>query len=258
MPDYIIPNLRNACRILRHLSKGDDSKGIGDLSRELSIPRTTVLRIVRTLEAENFLREDHGGLKLGGALAALGMKAAGSQDLREAAQPCLQSLTADTNESSHLAVWDDGRSLIAAVANCSHPLSAVSKEGTRAFVHASAGGKILLAYEVGGLLEDVWKKEDRVRLTERSLTTLADLRRELAYVRQVGFALDNEEYHEGVRCLAAPVIDSSGKVCAAVGITASTARFPEARIEQIAARVKQAAAAISRRIGFEPAPAAGA
>lgn len=252
MADYIIPNLRNACRVLKHLSEVDEYSSIADITRELSIPRTTVLRIVRTLEAENFLCEVDGGWKLGGALAALSVRASGNQDLREAARPFLKQLVDTTNETSHLAVWDDGRALIAAVANCSHPLSAASSEGTRAYLHTSGTGKILLAYEVGGPLEKMWKKEDRVRRTSQSLTTLKGMKRELSLVRQQGYALDNEEYHEGVRCLAAPVYNSSGKVCAAVGITASVVRFPKKRIPEIAKNVKAMAFEISRQIGYQP------
>lgn len=251
MADYIIPNLRNACRVLKHLANSEGSASISDLARELSVPRTTVMRIVRTLEAENFLHDVGGNLRLGGALAALGMKAAGNQNLREAARLSLQRLVEETDETSHLAVWDDGRTLITAVAACSHPLSAVSSEGTRAYAHSSATGKVLLAHQVGGPLETMWKKKDRVSLTERSITTLSEMRRELSVVMETGFALDNEEYHEGVRCLAAPVHNSSGAVCAAVGITASSMRFPEERISEIATQVKKAAATISAKIGFE-------
>ena len=216
MADYLIPNLRNACRVLKYLSTVDKKTGIADLARELAIPRTTVLRIVRTFEAENFLREDETGLHLGGALASISASATTQKDLRFAAKPHLQALMQATDETSQLAIWDAARVLIVAVANCSHPLSAASKQGTRAHVHTSATGKVLLAHGVGGPLAQAWPKAMRLKMTDQSLTTLAEMKQESALVVARGYALDNEEYHHGVRCLAAPVRDSSGAVCAAV------------------------------------------
>ncbi len=249
MPDYVIPNLKNACRLLTYLATVSKGLSVSELAHELEVPRTTVLRIVKTLVGENFLREENGCYSLGGGLAALGMKASGSLDVRTAARPLLEKLTEKTNETSHLALWDDGRALIAEVADCPHPLSAASKPGTRAYVHASATGKILLAYRFMDTLATVWKKPDRVRLTSKTVTRLDGLEKQLEKALKNGYAMDNEEYHEGVRCLAAPVFDSAGEVCAAMGITASCARFTRKRVPDVAKAVKNAARELSSVLG---------
>lgn len=251
MPEYNIPNLRNACRLLRHLGEHDGEKSITELSEELKLPRTSALRIVKTLEAEGFVQDTGEGFQLGGALAALGMRAAGNVDLRAAARPVLAALARKSDETCHLATWDEGRALIIEVAECPHPLRAASRPGTRAYVHASATGKVLLASCAQDSLSAVWKKADRVSLTKNTIVSVATLKRELAKVSKNGYALDDEEYHLGVRCVAAPVFDSEGRVCAGMGITASSARFTKRRTAAFACWVQDAAAELSRMLGWE-------
>ncbi len=251
MPDYNIPNLRNACRLLRHLGECDGELSVTELSHALKLPRTSALRIVKTLEGEGFLQDSGGGYRLGGALAALGMKAAGNVDLRAAARPVLQALARQSDETCHLATWDEGRALIIEVAECPHPLSAASRPGTRAYVHCSATGKVLLANRFLGELSKVWTKSDRVALTQNTITKVDVLKQELQKVIKNGYAVDDEEYHQGVRCLAVPVFDSEGRVCAGLGLTASSVRFPKKRIGEISLLVGEAGRELSRMLGWQ-------
>jgi len=85
--------------------------------------------------------------------------------------------------------------------------------------------------------------------TPKTLTTRAALEAECADIRRQGYALDNEEYHLGVRCLAAPVFDASGAVAAAIGITASVTTFPKRRISEVASHVLRAADELTKQIG---------
>ncbi|MBD5782180.1 IclR family transcriptional regulator [Pelagicoccus sp. NFK12] len=249
MPEYNIPNLKNACRILRFLGELDVSKSVTELAEALKLPRTSVLRIVKTLESEGFLQDKGTGFQLGGALAALGMKAAGNVDLRAAARPILEALTRASNETCHLAIWDEGRALIVEVAECPHPLRAASSPGTRAYAHASATGKVLLANRHAKELSSILQKADRVSLTPNTITSLDGLKRELAKVVKLGYAIDDEEYHVGVRCVAAPVFDSRSEVCAGIGITASSARFTKKRTREFARMVRESAVELSRLLG---------
>jgi IclR family acetate operon transcriptional repressor len=90
------------------------------------------------------------------------------------------------------------------------------------------------------------------RRTARTLTTWPALERELEVIRRQGYAVDDGEYHDGVRCLAAPVLDARGQVRAAIGITAAAARFTKRRIPAVAREVRQAADALSAALGRSP------
>ena len=84
---------------------------------------------------------------------------------------------------------------------------------------------------------------------KRSVRTLAELAKECQRTRKRGFSLDDEEFHEGVRCLAAPIRDGSGRIVAAIGVSAPIGRLPESRCNKVAQEVKRAAAQISAKLG---------
>ncbi len=250
MPTYSIPNLGNACRLLRYLADQKDALNITQLAQALKVPRTTCLRMVHTMTAEGFLREQGGGYVLGGGLIHLGFKALQDLDLYSQSSPILRDLAERTGETSHIAVWNDGRAMIVNVCDSPHPLRAASRPGTRAFANCSATGKILLAHNFLDNLSLVLPTQMRARCTPRSITDDEELKVELRRVQALGYALDNEEYHEGVRCLAAPVRNARGEVCAALGITAAMLRFPQERIPHFAQEVCAAANMLSANLGW--------
>lgn len=246
---YVIPNLRNACRILKLLGRTPDGHRAADLARLLGIPITTVLRIMITLQLEGLVRKVDGRFELGPVLIQLGTAALTGTEIRELALPVLERLTAATDETAHLAIPCDNRALIVAVQDSPHPLRAASRPGYLAELNCSSTGKIFLAYLYAARLDEVLTSADLVRRTPHTLTSLTALTREMTLTRKRGYSLDNEEYHPGVRCLAAPVYSSDGTVVAAIGITAATLRFPKERIPETAAKVAFAAAELSRLLG---------
>jgi IclR family acetate operon transcriptional repressor len=249
MEKYVIPNLRNACQLLKALAQGVEPRRVVDLARHSGIPTTSALRIVRTLELEGFVRRDRGELHLGPSLIYLGNAALKDTAIQQEAQSILQELTAATDETAHVAVPCGRQALIVAVNDSMHPLRAASRPGTLADLHCTSTGKIFLAYTFYDELDTLIPRLKLVRKTEKTLTSVSALRKEVASVRKRGYSLDNEEIHAGVRCLAAPVTGGDQSVIAAIGITASAARFSPAHNEKIAAHVLAAAAALSRRLG---------
>lgn len=246
---YVIPNLRNACRILKTLGRHPDGLKVADLARELGIPVTTTLRIMATLHLEGLARKGDGGrYELGSVLIQLGNAALAGTEIREQALPVLQRLTAATDETSHLAIPCDEQALIVAVQDSPHPLRASSRPGFLAQLHCSATGKIFLTHLYPDRLPALLAARP-TRRTPATLTTLAGLKREIELTRKRGFSLDDEEFNLGVRCLAAPVFASDGKVVAAIGITASSIRFTKERIPEMAAKVRVAATELSQHMG---------
>lgn len=251
---YVIPNLRNACRILKRLGQHPDGLKAAELARELGIPVTTTLRIMTTLQLEGLARKNEGRYELGPVLIQLGTAALAGAEVRELALPVLQRLTATTAETSHLAIPCDDRSLIVAVQDSPHPLRASSRPGYLAELHCSSTGKIFLAFLHADRLAEVLPADSLIARTPHTLTSLAKLRKEAELTRTRGYSLDNEEYHPGVRCLAVPVFGSAGQVVAALGITASTVRFTTARIPEMFEKVRAAAAELSALLGHTAAP----
>lgn len=247
---YVIPNLRNACRIMKLLAQNPDGYKAADIARSLRIPVTTTLRIMATLQLEGYARKVEGRFELGPVLIHLGNASLAGTEIRTAALPVLEDLTNRTDETSHLAVPCDDRALIVAVQDSSHPLRAASRPGFLAELHCSSTGKCLLAFLHRSRIDALYGKNRPARRTPHTQTTLAEIKREAELTLKRGYSIDDEEFNPGVRCLAAPVYSSDGSVVAAIGITASTVRFTRERIPEIAAIVTQSAAELSRLIGY--------
>jgi IclR family acetate operon transcriptional repressor len=252
---YVIPNLRNACRVLKLLRGHPAGLKAADLGRALGIPVTTTMRITATLQIEGLVQKNDGRYGLGPVLIHLGNAALAGTDIRKIALPILQNLTAETDETSHLAIPCNERSLIIAVQDSPHPLRAAAAAGFMTDLHSSSTGKIFLAYLHNKRFAQFHALEAPYRHTVNTLTKRADLEREIALVRKRGYSVDNEECHVGVRCVAAPIFSSDGHVVAAIGMTAAAARLPEKRIPEMAVKVRAAAAEVSQLLGHSDIPA---
>lgn len=253
---YVIPNLRNACRIMKLLGTSTEGFKAADIARELGIPVTTTLRIMATLQLESFVRKVEGRFELGPVLIQLGNASLAGTEIRTAALPVLEKLTQRTDETSHLAIPCDDRSLIVAVQDSPHPLRAASRPGFLADLHCSSTGKTFLAFLYGSRLAELHAAAKPAKRTPKTLTALNELKKEIEQTRKRGYGLDDEEFAPGVRCLAAPVYGSDGTVVAAIGITASTVRFTRERIPEMAAIVMSSAQELSRHIGHSGRSAA--
>jgi len=247
---YVIPNLRNACRILKLLGRSRDGLKVADIARELDLPVTTTLRIMSTLALEGLARKNEGRYELGSVLIQLGHAALAGTEIRELALPVLQRLTQATDETTHLAVPCDDRSLIVAVQDSPHPLRAASRPGFLAELHCSSTGKTFLSFLHYHRLTELYPASRKLtKRTPQTRTTLPEIRREVELTRKRGFSLDDEEFNPGVRCVAAPIFASDGTVAAAIGITASSLRFTRERIPEMSAYVMNAARELSEQLG---------
>jgi IclR family acetate operon transcriptional repressor len=251
---YVIPNLRNACRVLKLLRGHPGGLKAAELGRALGIPVTTTMRITATLQIEGLVQKNEGRYGLGPVLIHLGNAALAGTDLRKIALPILQNLTADTGETSHLAIPCDERSLVIAVQDSPHPLRAAAAAGFMTDLHSSSTGKIFLAYIHSKRFVEFHAVDAPYRHTANTLTKKADLEREIAAVRKRGYSVDNEECHVGVRCVAAPIFSSDGSVVAAIGTTAAAARLPEKKIPEMASKVRAAARELSLLLGHSETP----
>ncbi len=249
MNSYTIPNLAKACQVLTWLAAERDAYSASEVARRFQMPRTTAFRILRTLCAQGLVAEVGGKYRGGAGLLRLGLLALETVEIHALAGPILQNLARVTGETAHLAVRTGDQLLILEVADSPHPIRVASRPGSIVSLHCSSTGKALLAAlppeQVRNLLED----KQLERRTERTLTTLAELETEFEVIRRQGYAIDDEEYHNGVRCLAAVVRDARGDAVAALGITAATLRFAKRKIPTVAREVIQAADTLSQALG---------
>jgi len=257
-------------KILECLSR-ERSFGITEIAKLVSadfgsprMNKSTVYRFLTSLEKLGFVRQDEetGKYSLTLRLFEIGMAALDRLELWREAEPVLKEIGRVTGETVHLGTLDESRLVYIGKIESAKTLrvSMMSRVGKTAPTYCTGLGKTLLAYLPPERVDDILRKERMVRLTARTITRKPDLERELASIREKGYAVDDEEHEIGVRCVAAPVRDNRGTVCAAVSVSVPVIRLTDKEIPRYRRIVTQAADEISRRMGYTkkgPARAAG-
>jgi DNA-binding IclR family transcriptional regulator len=173
------------------------------------------------------------------------------EQLADLAVSCLDELSRETGEGTSLSVLRDGVVTIVAKRECDGPVRVVQEVGATRPIHCTAVGKALAAWLPPSELETIVADTVFDRKTASTITTRAGFRRELARIRRCGFAIDDEEHIEGIRCIAAPVRDHSGQVGAALCVVGPTSRMPKRRFGELRAALAAAAARLSARLGYQ-------
>ena len=170
--------------------------------------------------------------------------------LLQVARPYVDALADDTGETTHVAIREGTQALLLERQLTANVLGvAGAGSGTAMPLYCTSVGKALIADFDYDRLVQLFGGERLPRFTKRTITSVADLAEACKHARACGFAVDDEEEHEGVRCIGAPIRDASGEVVAAVGISAPVVRLPHDSIKKMGARVASAAKAISRELG---------
>ncbi len=224
-----------------------------DLSRKLSMPKSSASYILRVLVGRGYLRrDDEGKYRLGLKIMDLSRSAIPKQDVREAARPVLMEFLQKSRlPEAHVAVLDNGRAVY--VEKMEGEKSFIKMDiwvGHRLPVHTTAIGKVLVSFLPEAEILAILKLHGMEKQTRRSITDPKKFLREAARVRKYGFAVDDEENAEGVRCIAAPIHDALGKVVAAVGTSSIILQIDETRLPQIVELVKIAGIKVSRALGY--------
>jgi DNA-binding IclR family transcriptional regulator len=200
--EYRIPNLARACQVLRLFASSEDPLSSSAVARKLKMPRTTVLRILHTLAAERLLQR-RGFDFLASTELRLGLRSMADNAVRAAAIPVLQELSQITGESTHLALLSGHKAVV--VETSEGPNTSAGAWTRRPVdLHGSALGKVLLAFGPASELE-AQLSAPLAALTKRTLVSAEAVKAECGRIARQGYAVDNEENEDGVRCLAAPV-----------------------------------------------------
>lgn len=220
---YVVPALAQGLNILGLFGKDRASLSAPEIAQQLSLPRATVFRLLHTLQTMGYLRReaDERHFTLGPALLDRGFEYLASLDLTEVAEPVLRRLRDQTGLSAHLAVRD-GREIVYVARFAARTTVASSVNiGTRFPAHATVMGRMMICEfgeaELAELFADAPKLK---RFTEQTPVSLKALKTVLAEDRARGYAVSQSFFEHGVSAIAAPVRDGTGKIVAAINITA--------------------------------------
>lgn len=241
-----IRSLARGLQILQFLADSPADVSVTELAALLRVDKASASRLVATLAFYGYVEKDRSTrrCRLGPRLIMLGRRHLNQLPLHEIAAPYLQTLMERTGECAHLGVPAQGRVLYIGQAESPATLRANVPIGQTAPLHCTALGKALLAF---GLLD---MPADLERFTPRTITEPERLARHLARVHRQGYAVDDEEFDPGVRCLAAPIFDYRSQVAGAIGISGPTTRMTDRLLPRLARIVMEVASQLSERMGY--------
>jgi len=196
-----------------------------------------------------------GKYRLGTKLVELGHRAGAADGLVESAGSYLTRLVAETGETAHLGVLLDGQVVSLCAVDSPKTLRTPATAGKRTPAHSSSLGKCILADLTSAELTASLARLSWERFTPRTIVFEEVLIKELETVRRQGFAVDNEEFEQGLKCVGAPVRDGTGRVRAALGIAGPRSRLGPQVMEHRAATVVALALGLSKKLGYKAAEA---
>jgi IclR family transcriptional regulator, KDG regulon repressor len=247
---YRIQAIERAVAILNAFSAEEPELGVTELASRLGLHKSTVHRFMVNLEAAGLVERTRSArYRLGLRVFELGSLVMQRMNLWDEALPLLEGLVRDSGETGHLAVLDGGEAIYIERVEARRALRIPSAVGRGYPAHATNLGKVLLADLPLERLREIVADHGLQAYTPHTITDPAVLEEELARIRARGYAVDNEEYDEGLRCIGAPIYDHSGHAVAALGIGGPVTRITPERVPELAELVMAAARGLSRRLG---------
>lgn len=243
-PEFV-QSLERGLAVIRAFGTERRSLTLSDVARETGLSRASARRFLHTLVELGYVATDEREFTLRPALLELGYAYLSSLTLPEIALPHLQELSEEVGESSSVAVLDGADIVYVARVAAHRIMSAAIHVGTRFPAYATSLGRAILAHAEPAALDAYLASTPLTPLTSRTVTRSRDLRTELAQVRDQGWALVDQELEEGLRSVAAPLRDGTGRVVAAVNVSAPVRRGEIAEIlEHLLPPLLKAAVAI--------------
>jgi IclR family KDG regulon transcriptional repressor len=225
-PKYEVRSVKRALTLLRTFLSHEDELSAAEMSKETGLDPSTVFRLLLTLEGQGFVEVNHttGKYRLGVTLLELGSRFLKNNDIRSRAIAHLERLRDEFGETVHLTVLDGNEVVYLEKLAGLHPIGFMSSRvGDRNPAHCTGVGKALLAYIPDSDLAARYPDGRLKRYTDKTITSLGELRRELRRVRERGYATDQGEHEPGVKCVAVPVFDHKG-IAAAISVSGPSER----------------------------------
>lgn len=228
------------------------SRGVTELAEDLKVNKSTVFRLLETMEKRDLVQQDEvtSKYRLGIGLLHISEGLVKNLDVINISRPVLKQLMDSTKESVHLCTFTNDKVYVVDQVKSNYPMKVSAAIGHEEPIHCSSVGKCILAYlpkeKSSKLLDEV----EFIPYTEKTKTSKEALAAELEHIRKCGYALDDEELSVGVCCIAAPIYNHKGEVKNCIGISGPSARIRKDNIDSYINKLKIAAGNISHNMGY--------
>lgn len=248
----IIQSVERALQILDLFNEQATELKITEISKQMGLSKSTLHSILKTLQLHGYIDQnpENGKYRLGMKLVERGHFVVGTMDIRQKAKSWLTTLSHKTGQTTHLGILDGNEGVYIEKIEGKQAAIAYSRIGRRLPVHATAIGKVLLAWlseeERAAVLEGYVYKG----FTPSTLTDRASLLTALKETRNNGYAMDNEENEPGVRCIAVPVWNHESRVIAALSLSTLTSRVNDDELATYRQMLMDAGLGLSKTLGY--------
>lgn len=241
-----------ALEVLEILGKAPAAQSAADVAAALAIERSTAYRMLTTLMAAGYVRRSGRRYRLGYRVLSLAQALLAGDERGASIQAALQRLSALTRETVHYSVLDGDAAVLLYRAKGSQLVTVDFQIGDRAPLHCTSIGKVLLAYGDARLVDDVIRA-GLPRTAPKTITDTDAFRLELERVRANGYAFDDLEFTEDMRCVAVPVFEPGGGVAGGISLSGPSSRYTDAKLAELRDAALAVAADLARDLGFATA-----
>jgi DNA-binding IclR family transcriptional regulator len=246
-----VQSLGRAFGILEEVARHREGIGLAELSKLVGLHNSTTFHLAKTMVSLGYIRQekDSKRYRIGRPLFALAASALDEIEMVNVATPILEELSRETGESGHFAVRMGDAVVVIARTSGPGAFQLTDRVGVVRPAHCTALGKIILASLRPDQLERFLQRVEMKPATKKSITDIAVLSREIVEIRRSGIAFDDGEFNPEVRCIAVPVMDFTGQIIGALGISGPVWRLSNQALQGHARTVRAAANRLSAEFG---------
>ncbi|MBI3451557.1 MAG: helix-turn-helix domain-containing protein [Rhodospirillales bacterium] len=250
----LVQSLTRALTLLEVMAEDEDGFRLTDLAHQVGLPLSTTHRLLTTLEQSRFAQFDREAnmWHVGAKCLAVGAVFLRRRNFAIQSVPFMQRLRDESGETVNLGVEDQGEVVFLNQMESREVMRAITQPGGRVPMHCSGLGKALLAAMPESEVSALLSKRGLSRMTARSIVWPTKLRKSLLEARKRGYAIDDEEYAIGLRCVAAVIADEHGDPLAGISVSGPKARITDERLPKLGELVWSVARDITLALGGRP------
>jgi|Deesub1362A_J573_1020465.scaffolds.fasta_scaffold00145_61 DNA-binding IclR family transcriptional regulator len=250
--NFEIKSIKRAAEILECFSVQQPELSISEIASMLNLPKGTVSRYLSTLKSVGFVEQDTNSFvyRLGIRLFQLGKVVESQMDLKKIAAPHLKELAEKSGETVFLAIIRGSNVIYVHKERSNRAMSMSYNEGETCPMHCTALGKVILAFLPEERSKQIIQDMKLERFTENTITDPIKLEEEIRQIRSQGYAIDDQELEEGLRCVSAPIFDDRGVIIASISIAGPATRLRLKDMPIFIKMVTETAKRISQRLGY--------
>ncbi|MCM8536598.1 MAG: IclR family transcriptional regulator [Lentisphaeraceae bacterium] len=248
---YIIPNLDRALRVMELLSDHPKGLTMSEIADALEIPKNSAFRITTTMEYRGFLERNptNKSFCLTNKMTNISHSTLAEKSLVESAWESMQILRDECLETILFGTLIGHEGVVLEQAPGRHNFKFTVDIGTRFSLHTAAPGKAILANMGDAEVNNILKKVEFTKLTDKTILSAKDYKAQLTKVRTQGYGIDCDEEREGMRCLGSAVFNEKKQPVAAIWLTGPSSRIPQRDFGRLGELTKKAADSISKKLG---------